>query len=98
MNQMPTFFLVATLLAGCSKPATPTEAPPPQAAPGAPVTYPVLVVDEQHQIKGSNPPAAYQIASAAGIRLDATQFHFTYGTNPVTPNMVQFVGGGSVYK
>ncbi len=64
----------------------------------APSEYPTLVIDEQHRIRGKETPPAYQIPAAAGIRLDATQFHFTYGKTAVTPNMVQFVGDKSVYR
>jgi hypothetical protein len=60
--------------------------------------YPTLVIDEQHQLLGNNQPAVYQIDAAAGIRLDVEQFHFTYGTNAITPNMIQFMGDGAVYR
>ena len=96
----PTIFVViALLVAGCSKPtaSSDTAGPEKAASETAPTEYPTLVLDEQHQIRGSDTPAAYQIAAAAGIRLDATQFHFAYGTNAITPNMVQLVGDGSVY-
>ena len=63
-----------------------------------PAEYPTLIIDEQHQIQGQETSPAYQIAAAAGIRLDTTGFHFTYGTNAVTPNMVQLVGEQSVYR
>jgi hypothetical protein len=100
VKQLSSLALAATLLGGCSKPAAPTETPAPEAAsaPAAPANYPVLLIDEPHQIRDTSAPSAYQISGAAGIRLDATQFHFTYGTNSVTPNMVQFVGDGSVYR
>src|SRR3989442_1760278 len=63
MKRPRIFALVAALLAGCSKPTAPTETPAPEAAsaPVDPARYPVLIIDEQHQIRGSNPPAAYQI-------------------------------------
>jgi len=98
MKYPASFVLIAALLAGCSKPAAPTDASisPEPSTPTA--EYPTLVIDEQHQIRGKETPPAYQIPTAAGIRLDATQFHFTYGTNAVTPNMVQFVGDQSVYR
>jgi len=100
MKQLLMSVLVAALLAGCSKPTAPTETAAPEAtsAPATRAKYPVLVVDELHQMSGSNPPPAYQIAAGAGIRLDATQFHFTYGTNPITPNTVQLVLNHSAYK
>ena len=56
-----------------------------------PAEYPILVIDEQHQMRGKETPPAYQIPAVAGIRVDATHFHFTYGTNPITPNTVQLV-------
>ncbi len=99
MKQLRFLVLGATLLAGCSKPTAPTETRVPEAVSApTPANYPVLLIDEPHQIQGTNTPAPYQISSTPGIRLDATQFHFTYGTDPITPNMVQFVGGGSVYR
>jgi hypothetical protein len=100
MKHPATFVLIAAILAGCSKPTTPADSSTPgkteTSAP--PSEYPTLVIDEQHQILSKETPPVYQIVAAAGIRLDATQFHFTYGTNAVTPNMVQFVGGQSVYR
>jgi hypothetical protein len=87
----PAFVLIAALLAGCSKPAAPESGTPP-------TEYPTLVIDEQHQMKGSNTPPAYQIGATAGIRIDTTQFHFTYGANAVTPNMVQLIADKSAYR
>src|SRR6266540_6076961 len=57
-----TIVLVGSLLASCSRPTAQTETAAPQAAsaPATPATYPLLVIDEQHQLSGSNPPPAYQ--------------------------------------
>ena len=100
MKRPINFVLIATILAGCSKHTAPSDASTAEtvAPPAATSEYPTLIIDEKHQIHGSNTPAAYQITAATGIRLDATQFHFTYGTNAVGPNMVQFVGAGSAYR
>jgi hypothetical protein len=73
----------------------PTSVPPPSTVSAE---YPTLVIDEQHRIRGSDPPVSYQIAPAAGIRLDAGQFHFTIGDKPITPNMVQITALGSLYR
>jgi hypothetical protein len=83
-------------VAGCSK-STETTAQGTAAPPATPDKYPTLVIDDQHEIKGSNTYAIYQISASPGIRLDASQFHFTFGTNAMTPNMVQFIGSNSVY-
>ena len=66
--------------------------------PKRPTEYQTLVVDELHKMQGSNMPTAYQLDAAPGIRLDTRQFRFTYGTNDVTPNMVQLMGKGSAYR
>jgi hypothetical protein len=88
--------LIALLVVGCSKP---TNSAPPETTdlPTAPDNHPTLVIDEQHEINGTNTYATYQISASSGIRLDTTQFHFTFGTNAVTPNMIQFIGSNSVY-
>ena len=98
MKKLPILLSVAILVAGCSKPSTLTGSPETVSTPSTPANYPIVVIDEQHQIKGSNTPAGYQIPAGVGIRLDASQFHFTYGTNPVTPNRVQLVGDGAAYR
>ena len=100
MKRLSVTLLAATLFAGCSKHTggTSDSAPDVISSDGAGRQYPTLVVDEQHQMTGSNPPPAYQIAAGGGIRLDGTQFHFTYGTNPITPNTVQLVLNHSAYK
>ncbi len=94
------FLAFGVLVAGCSKPVDSTEsrvAGTPTAQP-VPAVYPTLVVDEVHQMHGSNTPTPYQFDGAPGIWLDARQFHFSYGTNAVTPNMVQLMGKGSAYR
>jgi len=100
MKYPASFLLIAALLTGCSKSITPADSSAPEKTEntGVPVEYPALVIDEQHRIQSKETPPAYQIGAAAGIRLDATQFHFSYGTNAVTPNMIQFVGDQSVYR
>ncbi len=98
MKYSSTFVLITALLAGCSKPATPPDTSTLEKMSTPQTAYPTLVIDEQHQIRGKDTPPAYQIAASSGIYLDASQFHFTYGTNVVTPNMVQLVENKSAYR
>ncbi len=100
MKHPVTFILITVLFISCSKSTAPTDSSTSEKMTISipPAEYPTLVIGEQHQIRGKGTPPAYQIAAAAGIRLNATQFRFTYGTNAVTPNMVQFVGDKSVYR
>ena len=91
MNHRTISILIIGLCGGCSKPADTTDASTlgKTTTNTPPAEYPILVIDEKHQMRGKETPPAYQIAATPGIRIDATQFHFTYGTNPVTPNTVQ---------
>jgi hypothetical protein len=100
MKYVTIFLLVGTIVTGCSKssPQTAAAAPEPPVPSATPAGYPTLVVDEQHRIRGSNMPPDYQIVTASGVRLDAANFNFTYGTNALTPNMVMVVLGRSAYK
>src|SRR5580698_2160368 len=93
------FFSIMLLMARCSKPTATTDSATPGSAipPTIPDRYSTLVIDEQHEMIGSNSYAVYQINASSGVRLDATQFHFTFGTNVITPNMVQFIGSNSVF-
>jgi hypothetical protein len=87
------FVSLVALFVGCSKPTSPTESGTSQSASllSTPSEYPALIVDQEHQIQGRNTPPSCQIAAAKGIRLDATQFHFSYGTNTIKPNMAQLL-------
>jgi len=101
MKHPTIFVLTVALLTGCSKPTSSPDTSTPQTAstPTDPSQYPTLIVDREHQIQATNKPATYQIGSSAGIRLDATLFHFNYGTTAVAPNMIQVVLGESqIYK
>jgi hypothetical protein len=90
--------LLPLVFAGCSKPITSVDAPPKPARPAPQIEYPILVVDEEHQMRGSNLPPAYQISPASGIRLDATQFLFKYGSNALAPNAVQLISTNSLHR
>src|SRR5258705_13037378 len=70
MKKVPILLLVTILVAGCSNALTPTDAPGSEAAsaPPTPANYPIVLIDEQHQIQGSNTPAGYQIPAGVGIR------------------------------
>src|SRR5215813_7547943 len=82
----PAVFVLAAILAGCSKPTdTPETAKKSAPVPRSP-EYPVLVIDEEHQIHGTN-DAAYEISARLGVGIDATNFHFAHGTN--TPSVYQ---------
>lgn len=94
-------FLIAAFLTGCSKspeaPYTATARPP--IASADPSQYPTLVIDPEHQVEASNTPAIYQFGAAPGVRLDAAQFKFAYGTNSITQDMIQVVLDDShIYK
>jgi hypothetical protein len=77
------------LVTGCSQSSTSTDI----------TQYPTVVIDEQHQMQGTNTPAIYQIRAGSGIRLETAKFQFKYGTSAATPNMIQVVLGKSqLYK
>ena len=84
-------FVFLAILVGCSKPEI-------TAITTAPASYPILVIDEDHRMRGQETPPPYRITSAGGIRLDATQFRFTSGTNNHTPNMVKLFADKAVYR
>jgi hypothetical protein len=58
----------------------------------------VLTSSNWLRITDTNKLPVYQISPASGVWLDGSHFHFTYGTNPLVPNMVQMILGKSVYK
>jgi hypothetical protein len=74
------FGLASMLVGGCSKPANSTEAAPQSAPSPPPPEYPILVIDEEHQIHGTN-NAPYEISARLGVGIDATNFHFAHGAN-----------------
>ena len=73
------FVLVSMLLGGCSKPDSPTEAAT-RSAPSPPPEYPILVIDQDHQLHSTN-DLAYEISARIGVGINATNFHFAHGTN-----------------
>jgi hypothetical protein len=78
--KIPAVFVLAAILAGCSRPTDSPEAANRSASAPSPPEYPVLVIDEEHHIHGTN-DAAYEISARLGVEIDATNFHFAHGTN-----------------
>src|SRR5215475_13509885 len=74
------FVLVSVFAAGCSKPSEPPETAKKSAPSRPPPEYPVLVIDEEHQIHSTN-DAPYEISARLGVEISATNFHFAHGTN-----------------
>jgi hypothetical protein len=78
MKSPAVFIFVLILVAGCSKPTDSTDAPTKSAPSSPPPEYPLLVVDEEHEIRGTN-ELAYRIRARLGVGIEATNFHFADG-------------------
>jgi hypothetical protein len=85
MKRLALVLLATVVFSGCSRKTEPIDAS----------QYPLLVVDAEHQIQGTNSPATYQFGATKGLRVDAARFQFRYGTSDVAPNMIQVVIGKS---
>lgn len=83
MKHLTFFLLAAFFVSGCSQKTELADTS----------QYPLLIVDAEHQIQGTNSPVTYQFGAVQGLRLDATRFQFTYGTSAISPNVIQVVIG-----
>lgn len=81
MKSPAVFIFVLILVAGCSKPTDSTDAPTKSAPSSPPPEYPILVIDEEHQIHGGDSNSAYEISARLGVPISATNFHFAHVSN-----------------
>src|SRR5262245_45953128 len=81
MKGLAVFVVALTLVAGCSKPPDSPQATKKPARSLPPPEYPILTIDEEHQIHGSDSNIAYEISARLGVLIGATNFHFAHQSN-----------------